>query len=218
MEWLKRYKLLILGGTFLFTVIVLGNRDDRPPAPEERPNPFAGRAGARPPQSAAERQPEPEPERALRGNVQQASDEPLVADVDKGAREEAAGESPPDSTPKVKPEVDLDLARREAAAEVEDFNRELASTLGTVNPNAFKMNLQAKQLRDRAESLEEWIETQDSRADMSYEEREKWKVRRGVWASHAKELKLVAQRLSATRGTKRKVRILAHEIAEKVEE
>ena len=69
----------------------------------------------------------------------------------------------------------------------------------------------------RAAELDDWIKSQDNKADMTVEEKLTWEAQRAVWIEHAKSLRRVAQRLAATRGTKRKVRILAKEISDSLQ-
>lgn len=131
-----------------------------------------------------------------------------------------AEEAPADSTGEEAPEAEFDevAARGKAISEVESFNKELATELRTINPNAWKTKLKAAELRQKASDLDDWIKSQDGKAGMTRDERMDWEAQRDVWVGHAKEMRQVAQRLVATHGTKRKVRILAKEISDDLED
>lgn len=115
-------------------------------------------------------------------------------------------------------EFDPETARLEAVEKVNAFNSQLATTLGTFNPNARKVRMKAAELEARAESLDKWIAEQDLRTGLSQEDADKWQAQRSVWVEHSSQLKEVSRRLAATRGTTRKVRILAQEIQEDVKD
>ena len=134
---------------------------------------------------------------------------------DSEAGKEAANETGESST-STEIEFDPETARLEAVEEVDAFNSQLATTLGTFNPSARKVRMKAEELQARAERLDEWIAEQDSRTGLSQEDAEKWQAERSVWVEHSRQLREVSRRLSATRGTTRKVRILAREIQDSV--
>jgi hypothetical protein len=213
-DWLKRYKLFLLGGACLLIALLVINR-------KESPRPAIDFTGAGTPRvavnassqsGAAEKQ----------EKKTEAKSEPPRAEAKRATRAHVVSreEAPADSADRKTPEAEFDAeeARGEAMAQVQAFNEELATELGTFNPNARKTRLKAAELKRKAAELDGWIESQDTDMQMTAEERQTWQAQREVWVKHAKELRQVAQRLGATRGTKRKVRILAKEISDSLED
>jgi hypothetical protein len=209
-KWIKRYKLALVGGLFVLLAVLVSHGKESP-APtynfEKPPLPPAAVS------VTAVGDPVRQPAR----ETWQSPEKAKAKDEDVAGRQDAEGEeAPADSTDEddLAGEFDEDEVRGEALAEVKDYNRQLASELRTVNPNARKARIRAEELRQKAQDLDEWITSQDSKTNSTPEEQMEWRAQRQVWVSHAIELKMVAQRLSATRGTKRKVRILAKEISD----
>lgn len=209
MKFIRRYRLVILGGVFLVFAIFASGREGIREAPDER---VAVSLTREPPAPA------PSPGENAVGRLKSSRSErqsSRSAPVRLASVEEPPGdEAVEDSTGDAAVEFDPNQARASAQEEVKNFNAELAATLRTINPNARKTRIRAAGLRQKAGDLDDWIEAQDSSSSMTSEERQEWEAQRQVWVNHSRELKLIAQRLSATRGTKRKVRILAREIGD----
>jgi hypothetical protein len=214
-KYKERYKLIVLGGALLLLAFLVTRGDDSQssrPDLERALRPVA----AVPASGTGEASTPPKkPHRAPRRD--DAKEKEQVAEPEPAGEDAPAGEEAPvDSAEIDAPEVEFDEeeARGIALSKVQDFNRALVAELRTVNPNARKARLKASQLKEKASELDAWIKAQDGATDMTPEERMEWQAQRQVWLDHAKELRQVSQRLSATRGTKRKVRILAKEISD----
>ena len=213
MKWIKEYKLIILGALLLAVIVIAGRAGRAPEALSEEENPFGARLEATPAASLGDRQEEP-----ARPGRDEPRPEPPKPEIASKEETTPAEDAAADSSGEDEDEFDSAAAKLKAVEEVKAFNKELAATLRAFNPNALKTRLKAGELTTKAEELDSWIKSQDSRADMSHEDREAWQVQRDVWIEHSRDLKQVAQRLSASHGTKRKVRILARELAEDVDE
>ncbi len=224
MRFLKQYRLPIMGAMIPVLLFLLLRGGGEVPEPLEEGNPFARQRVAVPASAsiglpaqgelaASSRRTDAKREPAFEPLSEPESSPEVKSDPEAG--EEAANEAGENST-STEIEFDPETARLEAVEEVNAFNSQLATTLGTFNPNARKVRMKAEELQARAERLEEWIVEQDSRTGLSQEEAEKWQAQRSVWVEHSRQLREVSRRLSATRGTTRKVRILAREIQENV--
>jgi hypothetical protein len=208
-KWIKRYKLVLVGGLFVLLAVLVSNGNDSPARTYDFQQP--------PLPAAVSVTTVGDPLRHPARKTRQSPEKVAAKDEEVAGRRDTEGEeAPADSTDEdgLAAEFDEEEVRGEAVAEVNDFNRQLASELRTANPNARKARIKAAELRQKAQDLDEWITSQDSKTNSTLEEQMEWRAQRQVWVSHAKELKMVAQRLSATRGTKRKVRILAKEISD----
>lgn len=222
MGFLKQYRLPIMGAISLVLLFVVLRGKDEVPERAEGDNPFARQRVAVPASASigspaqgevstsskrtdAKPDPASEPESA-----------PKVKS-DSEAGNETASETAEEPT-STELEFDPETARLEAVEKVNAFNSQLATTLGTFNPNARKVRMKAAELEARAESLDKWIAEQDLRTGLSQEDADKWQAQRSVWVEHSSQLKEVSRRLAATRGTTRKVRILAQEIQEDVKD
>jgi hypothetical protein len=217
LKWLKEYRLIIMGAAALVLLVIAGRGgpEEQQTEPLRYHSAFATKKRARV-APASESSGSERPETASRGSEPASQDETSPASVGEKA---AAEETPADSTGEgEKEEFDPEKARLKAVEEVNAFNEELASTLWSTNPNALKTRLKASELREKADGLDQWIKAQDTRSDMTPQERQEWQAQREVWVGQSRQLKQVAQRLTATRGTKRKVRILAQEIKDRVKE
>lgn len=212
MKWIKEYRLIIMGVATL-VVLVLGTRGER----EEQvgPGPYGGPSAAQP-QAAVPPAREAARLKPLKNVNWQSEPAPSARPAGVAQNNVATEEAQGDSAVEEKGEsFDPEEARSKAVEKVNAFNEELASTLWTTNPNALKTRLKASELKEKANELDQWIQTQDARTDMTEQDRQEWQAQRAVWVNHSKELKQVAQRLTATRGSRRKVRILAQEIKER---
>jgi hypothetical protein len=219
---IKRYQILILG-VILLAVTILATRKPKESGPQETrsgpPVELTGLlpAAARPPATAV-----PAQVKSSAKRTESASDEPskeTATHVEEEARteveEEGAGE---DSVKAEEPMFDPEKARGKALAQVREFDEELATTLGTFNPNARKARLKAADLMARAGNIEQWVEVQDNRTDWSADERKEWEAQRDIWLNHATDLREVSRRLTSSHGTRRKVRILARDLQDKLDD
>jgi len=208
MEFLRQYKLLVLGGVFLLLAIVVGGGVGRK---KETAQATPSASLARPASAVQADEPaQPSPQHRRTSDREPPPKEEETPEETSSGADSSAGT---DSTT-VEEECDPDAARGEALSKVQSFESQLAATLRTINPNARKVRLKALELTRKADDLDEWIREQDKAGGTDCERRE-WKAQRSVWVSHSKDLRMIAKRLTATHGTKRKVRILAKEIAEK---
>lgn len=213
MEWIKHHKLIVAGVFLLLVTLLVSSRRDRERSSYDFESAFKPPAAVN--ANSEDKTDRPQLKKRLETPV---APEPVEEEPQQG-RDESREEAPADSSEIEEPEAafDSEKAMGLALAEVRGFNEELANELRTINPNARKTRLKASQLREKAGELDEWIKSQDGKADMTLEERLTWQAQRQVWMDHANSLRNVAQRLSATRGTKRKVRILAKEISDSFE-
>jgi len=222
---IKRYRLVILAAVCLLAALIVSRRpeDPKPPRMSFRPPvqsnkvmpavPEPGSADA----EAAQAQAQPRESSAeSRSSDPSATDQGEEALADSEEEPEEAEEE--ESADKDFPEFDPEEAKNEALEEVREFDKKLAETLWTFNPNARKARIKAAELNERADEIEGWIKVQDNRSDWSDEERKKWAAQRDVWVEHAGELKKVSTRLVGSRGTRRKVRIIAREMKDKLED
>ncbi len=226
MGFLKQYRLPIMGAICLVLLFVVLRGKDEVPEPAEGDNPFARQRVAVPASasigspaqgevSTSSKRTDAKPDRASEP-VSEPESTPKV-ESDSEAGKETASETAEEPT-STELEFDPETARLEAVEKVNAFNSQLATTLGTFNPNARKVRMKAAELEARAESLDKWIAEQDLRTGLSQEDADKWQAQRSVWVEHSSQLKEVSRRLAATRGTTRKVRILAQEIQEDVKD
>lgn len=212
MKWIKEYRLIIMAVAAL-VVLVVGTRGEREepagPGPYEGPLAAQPQAGVTPSREAPRLKP-------LKNVNWQSEPAPSARTAAVAQNNVATEEAQADSAVEEKGEsFNPEEARLKAVEKVNAFNEELASTLWTTNPNALKTRLKASELNEKADELDQWIETQDARTDLTDQERLEWQAQRAVWVNQSKQLKQVAQRLTATRGSRRKVRILAQEIRER---
>jgi hypothetical protein len=214
---IKRFRIVLLGALVLAMALLIA-RKPKEPGPERFPfRPPIEMIGAMP---AAVQTDVPEDQAGGTSDparTESASDQSSARPVQRSEQDtEAEEDSEADSTEMEMPELDLEEAREEAMAEIRQFDEELAATLWTFNPNARKARLKAAELKDRAESIEQWVQTQDNRIDWAPEDRREWEAQRDIWLSHSSELKAVSQRLAGTRGTRRKVRNIAREMKDRL--
>lgn len=214
----KRYRVVILGLLLLILALLAGRKLREPEPVRFQSPPPKGLTGVVPAALQAETQEVPA---QAESDLEASSVEPVAyggEDAEPESKEEAAADSTEaEETEAEAKEFDSREARDEALAEVRQFDEELAATLWTFNPNARKARLKAAELADRAENIEQWVKTQDSRVDWSGDEQKKWQAQRDIWLGHARELKDVSQRLVGTHGTRRKVRNIAREMKDRLE-
>jgi hypothetical protein len=216
LKWIKEYRLIIMGAAALILLVIAGSggRERQQPEPVRYRSAFASERRA--PAAAASRRARDGRAAAGARRSEPAQQEESPATIVR--KDTAAVEAPVDSTAGEEGEsFDPEKARLKAVEEVREFNEKLASTLWSTNPNALKTRLKASELQETAEELDAWIKTQDARGNMTAQERQEWQAQREVWVAQSKQLKQVSLRLRATRGTKRKVHILAKEIKDRTE-
>lgn len=226
MGFLKQYRLPIMGAISLVLLFVVLRGKDEVPEPAEGDNPFARQRVAVPASasigspaqgevSGSSKRTDAKPKPASEPVPEPESAPEIKSDSEAG--KETANETAEEPT-STELEFDPETARLEAVEKVNAFNSQLATTLGAFNPNARKVRMKAAELEARAESLDKWIAEQDLGTGLSQEDADKWQAQRSVWVEHSRQLKEVSRRLAATRGTTRKVRILAQEIQEDVKD
>jgi hypothetical protein len=215
--------LVILAAVCLLAVFILSRRPEDPeppsmsfrsPAQSSRVMPAVPERGSSDGEAAhaqAQRRESPAEKRSSDPSTDPEEDDP----ADSEEESEKAGE---ESVDKDVPEFDPEEAKNEALAEVREFDEKLAETLWTFNPNARRARIKAAELSERANEIEGWIEVQDNRSDWSDEEQKEWAAQRDIWVEHASELRMVSDRLVGSRGTRRKVRIIAREMKDKLED
>ena len=221
---IKRYWLVILAAVCLLAVFVVSREPKlpeparmsfRPPVRANKVVPAVSERSSADGEAAVDQaQPQTAPAESRSSDSPAAdAEEEAMADSEGESEESEAESADEDIT-----EFDPEEAKNEALAEVREFDKKLAETLWTFNPSARKSRIKAAELSDRANEIEQWIEVQDSRSDWSGDEQKEWAAQREVWVEHASELKRVSKRLVGSRGTRRKVRIIARELKDKLEE
>ena len=216
MSTIKRFRIVLMGVAAIALALLL-TREQKEPVPKrypfEPPRPTEGTVPAALQDELLKDQGQGVPGgTSAEVSLEDISDGRVSATQEQG--DEDPGEEPAEDE---MPLVDLEEARAEAEAEVRLYEEDLARTLWTYNPNARKARLKAAELSDRADDIEQWVQTQDSRADWSPEEKKQWDAQRDVWLDHVAEMREVSQKLSKSRGTRRKVRNIAQEMKSRLE-